>query len=213
MNKLTKLYEELYDLYGPQGWWPLSSGAGAYSLDDSYKVSYHPGDYTYPHNTAQQYQICLGAILTQNTNWVNVEKVILNLARSGYLSAEKISSVSSDELAELIISSGYFRQKTKKIKLFTDYFLQHRDTMPKREELLDIWGIGPETADSILLYAYKEPSFVIDAYTKRVFEEQGILKEALNYEQLKKYCETNLEKNYILYQEFHALIVKHAKNK
>lgn len=195
MNKIAEKYEELLKLYGARGWWPLLDLSGRY----------HPGDYSYPKNQKQVFEICVGAILTQNTAWKNVEKALLN--SRNYLDPKKILNLSQAKLAKLINSAGYFNQKAKKLRFFTEFFIDLDGKAPTREELLGIWGIGPETADSILLYAYKVPTFVVDAYTKRVFPEF----KDLSYDAIKACFEEYLVSDYTLYQEYHALIVEHAK--
>lgn len=189
---LIKLYNELLELHGPQGWWPLNS-------------EYHPGDYSYPKNGRQRFEICAGAILTQNTAWRNVEKALDNLRRLDALNPEAVLKMGIDDLAQAARPAGYFNQKARKLKEFAEFFRKLKG-VPTREQLLEIWGIGPETADSILLYAYNLPSFVVDAYTKRVI---GVDK---SYDEIKEMFENSLERDYRLYQEFHALIVAHAKS-
>lgn len=199
--RLNKVYNLLMKEYGPQGWWPLSC------LQRN-GCSYHKGDYSYPKNSKQRFEICVGAILTQNTSWKNVEKALLNL--KGNIDAKKIVSMSPDKLAELIRPAGYFNQKAKKLKIFSKFFLNLKKT-PSRDELLSIWGIGPETADSILLYAYNIPSFVIDAYTKRFLIKLKLADEKTSYDDMKKLFEKVVKKEFKVYQEYHALIVEHAK--
>ncbi|MFC1770798.1 endonuclease III domain-containing protein [Candidatus Margulisiibacteriota bacterium] len=202
------IYNDLLNLHGPQGWWPLLK-------TESGKIIswYHKQNYSYPKTTNQQYEICLGAILTQNTSWTNVEKALTNLYKYKSLHPEKISKLNETELSSLIKSAGYYNQKAKKLNLFTDYFLKLKGKVPTRNDLINIWGIGPETADSMLLYAYKVPTFLIDAYTKRLFVKLGLVKPAITYHELKNFFEENLKNDLIIFQEFHALIVKQAKIK
>ncbi len=201
---IQKIYNILYELYGPQGWWPLSSSGG-----------YHPNNYLLPDKKKDIFEICIGAILTQNTNWSNVEKALFNLRKRKLMNAKKILEVDDEILAMAIRPAGYFNQKAKKIKIFANFFiqLQNKNKIPTRKELLSLWGIGPETADSILLYAYKIPTFVIDSYTKRILEALHIINGdlKLSYDEIKEIFESNLPNDYILFQEYHALIVQHAK--
>jgi len=189
MNKIVQLYYELLKKYGPQGWWPCPD--------------YHPGDYSFPKTADQRFEICVGAILTQNTAWTNVEKALLNLKRANALNLKNFLKLSDGKLRELIKPAGYFNQKAKKLQIFAKFL----HNTPTRELLLNLWGIGPETADSMLLYAYKQPFFVVDTYTKRLFPEF----KDLDYEEIRKKFETALPKDYKMYQEYHALIVKQVK--
>ncbi len=198
---VCELYNILFDLYGFRGWWPVyCRGAG-----------YHPGDYSIPQNEMQRYEICIGAILTQNTAWANVEKALFRLIEAGVLSPEKIAALDDVALAELIRPAGYFNVKAKKLRVFSEFYLALDGRVPSRAELLQVWGIGPETADSMLLYAYKQPSMVVDAYTRRIFANLAITDGELGYDELKALCETQLAPKVEVYQEFHALIVEHGK--
>ncbi|MBU0981027.1 MAG: endonuclease III domain-containing protein [Nanoarchaeota archaeon] len=204
MNPLYRLYQELLNLHGPQGWWPITSMAGKPGFDDR---GYHNGDYSFPKTPQQRFEVILGAILTQNTAWKNVEKALLNLKNTVLLSREKIENLPEKKLAQLIRPAGYFNQKAKKIKLF----LKARPG-PDREELLSVWGIGPETADSILLYAFHKPIFVVDAYTKRVLLSRGLCKKDASYDELQDLFNKSLPKDHRLFNEYHALLVEHAKS-
>jgi endonuclease-3 related protein len=153
----------------------------------------------------------VGAILTQSTAWVNVEKAIANLKLAGVLSVPAIEALSLAELAGLVRPSGYFWQKAKKLKIFARFSLSLSGRAPAREELLALWGVGPETADSILLYAYGQPSFVVDAYTRRILEHHKMIKKSATYEEIKEIFEQSLPRDIKTYQEYHALIVEHAK--
>jgi endonuclease-3 related protein len=155
-------------------------------------------------------EIIIGAVLTQNTAWRNVEKVLENLKRYGELSLEFIRQVSTKELEELIRPSGFYRLKAQRLKHVAEFF-NPTDVVEKvsREELLKVKGIGKETADAILLYAGGRLSFVIDAYTKRLFKRLYGLDGG--YEDLKSYAEENIPKDLTIYKEFHALIDEHAK--
>lgn len=185
---LLEIYNTLYNQIGPRGWWPGDSAL----------------------------EIIVGAILTQNTTWKNAEKAIKNLKERGVLSVEVLSKITAEELAQLIRPSGYYNQKAKKIKRFMDYLMKRYkgdigrmaqvDVETLRKELLFINGIGPETADSILLYALDKPSFVVDSYTKRIFSRHNLLPEDAGYERVREYFMKNLPEDVSLYNEFHALI-------
>jgi len=199
MNMKKPMYAVLYKSYGPQGWWPLT---------EKYKfIPEHKGKK--PSTEQRKFEIIIGAILTQNTSWKNVEKAIINLNKAKLLSKEKIKALPEKGLAELIKPSGYYNQKAKKIKAMIK-FLDSEEPIT-RENLLKIRGIGPETADSILLYAYEQPFFVVDAYTRRIFSRLGFCKEDIAYDDLQKLFHENLEKDVNLFKEYHALIVEHAK--
>lgn len=186
---LLPIYNVLLNAIGPRHWWP-----GETPLE-----------------------IIVGAILTQNTAWKNVEKAIANLKKEGGLSLEALDKLPENELAELIRPSGYFNQKAKKIKIFVRYIcsryacslekMSERPLAPLREELLAIHGIGPETADSILLYAFEKPSFVVDAYTRRILLRHGWMTEKATYEDIRRFFMTFLPQDAALFNEFHALIV------
>ena len=168
----------------------------------------------------QKFEICLGAILTQNANWRNVEKAILNLYKAELLSPKKILDIRDQRLEISIKPSGYYRIKAKKLKAFSKMLIKDFDgdvdklfklpVKKAREKLLDTWGIGPETADSMLLYAGNKPIFVIDAYTVRLAKCLGL--KSLDYDSLQKYFMQNLPKSAKLYNEFHALIVRLGKD-
>ena len=160
------------------------------------------------------------AILTQNTNWKNVEKAIVKLNKNNFIDAKTIIKINNKKLAQIIKSSGYHNQKAKKLKNFCNFLINRYDGSLKkffknnikklREELLSINGIGPETADSIILYAAKKPIFVIDAYTKRIMNRIGYKEVA--YEELQKLFMKNLKNSERLFNEYHALLVELGKN-
>ena len=193
-EKLTEIYQLLFDRFGRQHWWPGET----------------------------RFEIITGAILTQNTNWGNVEKAIANLKSAGCLTAEKMHNLDIAGLAELIRPAGYYNIKTKRLKnflswLFRDYDgdltrLEKLDTEQLRAELLAIKGIGPETADSILLYAFGREIFVVDAYTARIATRHGLVEPGADYEQLRELFESNLPRDRQLFNEYHALLVKVGKN-
>ncbi|MBN2831100.1 MAG: endonuclease III domain-containing protein [Candidatus Omnitrophica bacterium] len=163
----------------------------------------------------------VGAILTQNTSWVNVEKAIANLKKRNFLSPEMLYNLSNAKLAKIIKPAGYYNIKAKRLKNFLNFFIEHyqgdiskmasKDTESLRKELLEVNGIGPETADSILLYALKKPVFVVDAYTNRVLLRHGLIKEGAGYDKIQKLFTRRLKKNTKFFNEYHALLVKLGK--
>lgn len=193
-NTLKKTYNKLFKAFGTQRWWP--------------------GD--------TQFEIIVGAILTQNTAWTNVEKAIKNLKKAKVLTPKKMHDLSQDELARLIKPTGYFNIKAKRLKHFLNYFFDNyggrldrlfkKRTDFLRRELLQVNGIGPETADSILLYAGEHPVFVVDAYTKRVLSRHMIIKEDSGYDDIQKLFMKNLSHDINMFNEYHALIVKLGKD-
>ncbi len=207
MNRVYAFYKELMAKYGPQGWWPLMK------VVDGKPVNwYHKGDYSYPHNERQIFEICIGAILTQNTSWNNVMRALENLFFAQVLTAEAVLSISEQRLKELIRPAGFFNQKAHYLKNFAQFFVSlDKNQIPTREQLLRVKGIGRETADSMLLYAWKQPHFVVDAYTRRIFSSMGFFPKDWSYEKIKEFFEQNLPKDLTLFQEYHALIVEHGK--
>ena len=187
---LDEVYQQLYEALGPQHWWPAESA----------------------------FEVVLGAVLVQNTAWRNVEKAIENLRQSDLLSAGAMYQLPPEELEELIRPAGYFRMKTRRIRNLLDYlFTQHEgslsamlkvDTETLREQLLQINGIGPETADSILLYAAERPVFVVDTYTNRILKRHGWIEHEADYSTIQAHFQTHLEADAQLYNEFHALLVR-----
>lgn len=194
MKKLTDIYEKLYRHFGPRHWWPSTDGP---------------------------FEVIIGAILTQNTAWSNVEKAISNLKKEKALIPRKLKAVPQKKLAKLIRSSGFFNEKAKKLKHFLDFlfgqyegsiFRMKREKLPiLREKLLSVKGIGPETADSILLYALDKPIFVIDAYTKRILSRHSLAREDATYDELQQLFMDNLKPDVKLFNEYHALIVETGK--
>ncbi len=196
-KKLQNLYQEFLTKHDYQGWWPI-------------KGRYFPKDYSSPKNSEERFEIIIGAILTQNTSWKNVEKSLQNLYENNLINPKAILSISNESLSDLIKSSGYYNQKAKKLKTVAEFYLKNKNKIPLREQLLKVWGIGKETADSILLYAYKHPIFVIDAYTENVVRSYLNLKTQ-DYDELQELFYKTLPKDYKLYNEFHALIVAEGK--
>jgi endonuclease-3 related protein len=160
----------------------------------------------------------VGAILTQNTSWANVERAIANLKRAKALSPKKLLEIDLEKLEQLVRPSGYFRQKAKRLKIYLQFFfappilgsipnMQKIETGEMREMLLAVNGIGPETADSILLYALDKPVFVVDAYTRRIFSRLGLVPEKIGYEELRMFFEKSLPVSVALYNDYHAQLV------
>ena len=200
-NDLKDLYNILFTLYGPQGWWP------------TLKKGYHLNDYSLPNTQNEVFEVCIGAILTQNVSWKNVEKTLKNLKELNSLTPKNLLALEEEKLKAAIKPAGYFNQKAKKLKFFTEFFLSLNGRTPGREELLSLWGIGKETADSMLLYAFKVPTFVVDTYTKRLCLNFNLIKENEEYDAIKELFEKSIKPDLKVYQEFHALIVEHAKSK
>jgi len=193
-GRLKQAYRKLYRAFGPQCWWPADS----------------------------PFEVMVGAILTQNTNWSNVEKAIRNLKAKKLLEPLKLFRLPQDELASLIRPAGYYNIKAKRLKAFLKFFcadcrldlqeLRQQDTAALRGKLLAVNGVGPETADSILLYAFGKPIFVVDAYTKRILFRHGLIKEDEQYHQVQNLFMQNLKNEVKLFNEYHALLVRLGKD-
>jgi endonuclease-3 related protein len=197
-KRLMEIYCSLRGSYGPRMWWPVTPSGGI-------SPEYTGG----PVSAAQRFEVAVGAVLTQNTAWKNAAAAIENLNREGLLSPEKLKGIAEKELAGIIRPSGYYNMKAKKLKVLAGFFSGgHRVT---RESLLALYGIGPETADSILLYAFGRPEFVVDAYTKRILSRLALAEEYDPYAEVKRLFEENLPADPPLFQEYHALLVEHAK--
>ncbi len=190
---IRRFYRDLLRAYGPQGWWPGDTPT----------------------------EVVVGAILTQNTNWRNVERAIGNLKSARLLSWRALREVDVQRLAELIRPAGYFNVKAQRLKSLVTWLWEHYggslamlgrlDTTAARPALLKVRGIGPETADSILVYALNKPSFVIDAYTLRVLRRHGLSSAKSNYIEAKSLFERSMPQDVRVYNEYHALIVRVAK--
>jgi endonuclease-3 related protein len=192
---LRKVYDKLLAHYGPQHWWPGET----------------------------PFEVMVGAVLTQNTAWSNVEKAIANLVANNALAPEAILQAPVQQLAEWLRPSGYFNVKAGRLREFCRWYLergglaalQSLSTPELRHELLRVKGVGPETADDILLYAFARPVFVIDAYTRRLFSRLGTIQGDETYEELRAFFERGLGgaagENVGIFNEYHALIVIHAK--
>lgn len=211
-HSLRKIFSLLLERYGPQGWWPIISHKGTNPTKAGSINGYHVGDYSFPKDRRQMFEICAGAVLTQNTSWPSVEKALVNLDKANLLDPKRIAAADLSLIRPLIRPAGYFNQKSLYLKNFTEFFLKlKKDSVPSRDAVLSVKGIGKETADSILLYAFRRPEFVVDAYTKRIFTRIGIINSKSSYDEVKSLFESNLKKDVKLFQEYHALLVEHAK--
>ncbi|RKU17191.1 endonuclease [Candidatus Poribacteria bacterium] len=188
-KKLLDLYHQLRAEHGALKWWPADT----------------------------PFEVALGAILTQATAWRNVVKAIDNLKAADAFTPEQIHAISQDELEQLLRPSGYFRMKTKKVRAFVEHIVKRpmqvmfeQDVSELREELLSIYGVGPETADSIILYAAEKPSFVVDTYTYRLLSRLGWVEGNFHYARLRALFMDNLPHEVELFNEYHALIVRHG---
>lgn len=187
------MYDTMLEALGPSDWWPADS----------------------------PFEVAVGAILTQNTNWQNVEKALENLKKADCLNAHRMLELSPEELAELIRPAGYFRIKTGRLRNMLAYLrdeadweieaLAGRDMEQNREGFLSVKGIGPETADAIVLYALGQPTFVVDAYTHRMFHRHGLIAEDADYHSVQELFMDNLPSDAALFNEYHALIVRVGK--
>ena len=196
---MLSIYETLFDAYGPQGWWPVTPAGKVAPV-------YGYGCRTPVH----QFEIAAGALLTQNTAWKNVEKALIAMHEANIYSPGDVVNVSRTMLAQLIRPAGYHNQKAERLQLLAHYFCK-TPVLAKRQNLLALKGVGPETADSILLYAFEQSYFVIDAYTRRIFSRLGFLHEDASYDEWQCFFQANLPQEAGLFQEYHALLVEHAK--
>jgi len=193
-RKLEDIFKRLYSEFGAQHWWPADS----------------------------VFEIMVGAILTQNTNWSNVQKAILALKDKKLLTASKLYRLPQKQLAGLIKSSGYYNIKAARLKSFLKFFFKRyaakikrlaaQDREILRRQLLTVKGIGPETADSILLYALRKPVFVVDTYTKKILSRHGLIKAETDYSQCQDIFMRHLKHDAQLFNEYHALLVKLGKD-
>jgi len=192
-HRLLRLYDAALSVLGPQHWWPAES----------------------------QFEVAVGAILTQNTAWINVERAIANLKGARLLSPAALARVPFGELARALRPSGYFRVKARRLKAFIQHLWKHhggslrrmlaRPLPTVRAELLGISGVGPETADSILLYAGNHPIFVVDAYTRRILSRHRLVSPKASYEELQRLLMANLPSDPALFNEYHGLLVRIGK--
>lgn len=215
---LKILYDELYKNYSSQGWWPLVDLKPEINPTQRGRYTgYHPGNYDYPKNDDQIFEIMIGTILAQNTSWVNAEKALWNLAQKNLISESKLNKINLDDLSQLIRSSGYYKQKAIKIQNVLNFMQKNTISSLKkleinvlRQNLITIKGVGPETADSIILYAFNKPIFVIDAYTKRLLSRIGLIPEKSSYGNIQDLFHAQISADFIVYNEYHALIVQHC---
>lgn len=186
------LFEVLLQTYGPQHWWPADT----------------------------PFEVMVGAVLTQNTSWTNVERALARLREKHALDADAILAMDPAELAETLTPVGYFNVKARRLRAFCDFYraaggldaLGAMETQALRSVLLGIHGVGPETADDILLYAFDRPVFVVDAYTRRIFARIGLLAGDEGYEQIRLGLEDALGPDVALFREYHGLLVRHGKD-
>jgi endonuclease-3 related protein len=188
-----EVYKILLNHFGGQNWWPM-------------KHNFRP----------REWEICVGAILTQNTSWINVEKALNDLSKKTIVTPQSVIEADIKELEKAVRSSGFYKQKAARLKTLAEFVLsfnkfEHFRKSVERIDLLKVNGIGRETADSILLYACGKPYFVVDAYTKRIFSRLDVIKNT-DYENVREYFEKDLPRDVDLYKEFHALIVELGKN-
>ncbi len=193
-STLNAIYNRLCSSFGPQHWWPGET----------------------------RLEIIVGAVLTQNTNWKNVERAIANLKKAAVLDIWQIHNLDTVALAGLIRPAGYFNIKAKRLKNLIDFIVEAYsgdmdvmfsvDTYSLRQQLLSVNGLGPETVDSILLYAGNKPVFVVDAYTKRIFSRHNICFEDISYDELQSLIEAHIDRDVKLYNEYHALLVRLGKD-
>ncbi|MCL1833208.1 MAG: hypothetical protein FWG49_01775 [Leptospirales bacterium] len=211
MNKVEEIYYTLLKIYKKQGWWPIFNAERGIS---EYGVNA-------PRNEADVFEIIIGAILTQNVAWKNVETALENLKKKRLLFPQKLHKTEDSIIASCIRASGYYNQKTKKIKNFLDWFgainysfdkLKNIKTHALRETLLGINGIGYETADSILLYGLNRKIFVVDAYTKRIFSRLNLISSSESYSSVQDFFHREFPGTPKKYNEYHALIVAHGKD-
>jgi endonuclease-3 related protein len=192
-KELARIYELLNGRFGNLHWWPAEG----------------------------PFEVIVGAILTQNTAWTNVEKAIAALKREHLLSPEELSRIDEERLADIIRPSGYYNVKAQRLKLFVRFFgaeyagdieIMSAEELPiLRNKLLGVWGIGPETADSILLYACGKPIFVCDAYTRRILERHHLIEDDADYDSIQELFMIHLPHDAALFNQYHALIVNAGK--
>jgi len=207
--KIILIYNHLSTFFGPLHWWPM---------DHTYHIK---------NGSDPRFEVIIGAILTQNTAWSNVEKALVNLKNENTLDLHTINHMDIDSLKSFIKPSGFFNQKANRLKIICTFLLEHysgdldalfsQQTSDIRNELLKLNGVGPETADSILLYAGNKPIFVVDSYTKRLCKRIPLSVDSTSYAMIQSYFQQSLEKAYPksqlskIYNEYHAVIVELAK--
>lgn len=200
-SPLMGVFQRLLAAFGPQGWWPVSKHAAS------------------PEQAVVE--IIVGAILTQNTSWRNVERALEAMYAGGAMSWARLRDISQDRLADLIRPSGTYRVKARRLKAFVEHLWRHHDGHVEawlqgdldciRSELLSIHGMGPETADAVLLYAGARPVFVVDAYTRRVLGRHGRSRDSASYEEIQRLFHESLPANLGVFRDYHALLVELGK--
>jgi endonuclease-3 related protein len=211
MNKIQAIYEKLLSEYGEQGWWP-------YTHEDEDSPRYDRNNWKIEKSEREIFEIMMGAVLTQNTSWKNVEKAIISLRKNRTLLPEDILKTENPRLSELIRPAGYFNQKSRYLNNLSLFLKEHpihelkkTDRWKLRDMFLSVKGIGRETADSIILYALGKEIFVIDEYTRRIFSRLGLCNEDIECDSLQKMIMDSLKPDARLFNEYHALLVEHAK--
>lgn len=211
MADLLNIYHQLLTKHGQQGWWPLITHEGTNPTKTGAHRGYHVGDYSFPHSRSEQFEIAIGAILTQNTAWTSVEKALVKLLPTGALhNPQKLLDLPLIELQDAIRPAGYFNQKSHYLRTMAEFFLTGEES-PTRSDLLALKGVGEETADAILLYVFNTASFVVDAYTKRFLNYHGIITDNGKYRDIQALFHEALPQDRKLFQEYHALFVEHGK--
>lgn len=226
---ITTALAKMASDYGPQGWWPVHCERTC-CIDSNGQMDpngYHAGRFDFPRTRRGRWEICCGAVLTQNTAWTNVITALAALRNTGLVTPERVMASDPDLLRDAIRPARYFNQKARYVAAVSEWFIGHdhallryrysRDALERaRPELLEVNGVGRETADAILLYAYALPTFVVDAYTCRVLAELGLLDHTWSYERVRELLESVLvqdspQATVEHWQESHALIVEHAR--
>ncbi|MBZ9571275.1 endonuclease III domain-containing protein [Methanobrevibacter sp. TMH8] len=213
-NNLNFIYEKLLETYSYQGWWPFLDHEGVNPTKSGSVNGYHPEDYDFPKNIHQKFEVIFGSILTQNTAWPSVEQALNNLNNLIEFTPESLLNFANNnenEFKDAIRCAGFVNQKANYLKNISEFYISIGNEVPSRKTLLNVKGIGNETADSILLFAHKEKQFKVDAYTKRIFTYLGYITEKDSYMSVKNLFEANFKGNVNMFQEYHALIVEHAK--
>ncbi len=229
LNRLRRALHETISCHGQLGWWPVlcERRPARERLGEIENRGYHPGLYDVPRTRAGRFEVLMGAVLTQNTAWINVEHALGALLGCGIRTPERLLELAPKELSQLIRPAGYFNQKAGYLRAVSAWFLEHdrgliglprtRETVNVvRRSLLAVRGVGEETADSVLLYAYHLPTFVVDAYTRRVLLSLGLCTEHDDARALQLWCDTalsssNLTETVHIFQEAHAALVEAAK--
>lgn len=201
---LRSLFDELLERHGRQGWWPLWD-------PDAGEMRYRPGEYAPPEGRRRA-QVIQGAILTQNTSWSGAARAVGNLVEAGLDRWGTLAEESQERLEQRVRPARFYRQKARRLRVAAGFFRDRDGTPPDRVELLELWGIGPETADSILLYAYGIPAVVVDAYLRRVLRHRDRGEVAAgSYEEIRAWAEGRMPADGAVLNELHALVVAEGK--